>query len=57
MFCIDNYQDVATSVYEHLDGQRRVVHGDLRNEPGLFSAQEFFVKVFVVYQRKLAARR
>ena len=48
---------LAAKLNEHLDGQRRVVHGDLRNEPGLVYAQEFFVKIFVVHQRKLAARR
>jgi hypothetical protein len=40
---------------EHLNGQRRVVHGGLRNEPGLVYAQEFFVEIFVMHVPKLAA--
>ena len=48
---------LAAKLDEHLDGQRRVVHGDLGNEPRLVYAQEFFVEIFVVHQRKLAARR
>ena len=46
---------LAAKLNEHLDGQRRVVHGDLGNEPGLVYAQEFFVEVCVVHEGKLAA--
>ena len=45
----------AAKLDEHLEGQRRVVHGDLKNKLRLVYAQEFFVKIFVVHVPKLGA--